>query len=53
MYQTKEQAATFVYNEKQEVVALIIRDELTGHNLVYSCSEMSIEDIAQLINQKL
>lgn len=42
-------AATFIYNEKNDLVGFIIRDEKTGYNLIYSCSKMSIDDIAELI----
>lgn len=48
---TISQSATFVYSENQELVGFIIRDEKTGHNLVYSCSKMTIDEIARLIDK--
>lgn len=50
--ETKLENVAVVYDNNKKVVGIIHRDEKTGHKLLYSCEQMSIDEISRLINQE-
>lgn len=49
--QTKEEGVIMIYNEKGEAIGFIFRDPITGKKIVMKAEEMSVEEIAELLNQ--
>lgn len=47
---TNTEAVMCVYDDEKKLVAVIKRDETTGHKLVYMAKEASVEQIGFLIS---
>lgn len=53
MPKTSQEGVITVYNEENELVAIVKKDEVSRKNVFYSVSEMGFEEIGSLIEGKL
>jgi hypothetical protein len=42
---TKKEGVISAYNEKNELVAIVVKDEVSRKNIVYNVTEAALEDI--------
>jgi hypothetical protein len=47
---TSKEGVTLIKNEQSEVIAIIIKDDKTHHNIFYATQIMGMEEIEQLLN---
>ena len=50
---TQKQGVTCVYNDEKELIAVIHKDETTRKNVFYSCGEMSMEQLEELVGSSV
>jgi hypothetical protein len=51
--QTKKLGVLSVYNDKQELIAIVVKDETSRKNVIYNVSEAGLEDIELLLTNKI
>lgn len=46
---TKKEGVLTVYNDKNELIALVVKDESTRKNIIYTTVEAGLEEIESLL----
>ncbi len=46
---TKKEGVTTIFNEEGELVAIIYKDMKSRKNIFYTCTEMSMDELEQMV----
>jgi hypothetical protein len=49
---TKKEGVITIYNDKNELIALIVKDESSRKNIIYNASEAGLEEIEGLLKNQ-
>ena len=49
---TSKEGILVLQNDKKESVAIVRRDDISGHNVCYKLSEFGVEDFEEMLTNK-